>query len=105
MLTKPKTLESKSAQRQVALGVMTRVLLVRVKDRCTEPLLAQSREVNQVWNYCQDLSLKNKDSGKALARIAMAGAVHGPLVLVEGILGLNTGWMSNAADIRSFGVH
>lgn len=36
----------------------TRVLRVRVKDKHSGLLLGQSREVNQVWNFSQDLSLK-----------------------------------------------
>lgn len=49
---------SKSANRQAALGVTTRVLRLRIKDKHAAHLLAQSREVNQVWNYSQDLALK-----------------------------------------------
>ena len=49
---------SKSANRQAALGVTTRVLRLRIKDKHAAYLLAQSREVNQVWNYSQDLALK-----------------------------------------------
>ena len=53
-----KTHASKSAKRQEALGVTTRVLRLRIKDKHAAYLLAQSREVNQVWNYSQDLALK-----------------------------------------------
>ncbi len=53
-----KTHASKSAKRQEALGVTTRVLRLRIKDKHAAHLLAQSREVNQVWNYSQDLALK-----------------------------------------------
>ncbi len=53
-----KTRPSKSAQRQTALGVTTKVLRLRIKDKHAAHLLAQSREVNQVWNYSQDLALK-----------------------------------------------
>lgn len=49
---------SKSTKRQSALGVMTRVLRFRIKDKHAKHLLEQSREVNQVWNYCQETSLK-----------------------------------------------
>lgn len=49
---------SKSSKRQSALGVMTRVLRLRIKDKHAKHLLEQSREVNQVWNYCQETSLK-----------------------------------------------
>lgn len=49
---------SKSTKRQSALGVMTRVLRLRIKDKHAKHLLEQSREVNQVWNYCQETSLK-----------------------------------------------
>ena len=52
-----KTHASKSAKRQEALGVTTRVLRLRIKDKHAAYLLAQSREVNQVWNYSQDLAL------------------------------------------------
>ena len=37
---------------------MTRVLRLRIKDKHAKHLLEQSREVNQVWNYSQDLALK-----------------------------------------------
>ena len=49
---------SKSAKRQESLGVTTRVLRLRIKDKHAKHLLAQSREVNQVWNFCQETSLK-----------------------------------------------
>ena len=49
---------SKSAKRQAALGVVTKVLRIRIKDKHAGLLLAQSREVNQVWNYSQDLALQ-----------------------------------------------
>lgn len=52
------TRSSKSTKRQSALGVMTRVLRLRIKDKHARHLLEQSREVNQVWNYSQDLALK-----------------------------------------------
>ena len=48
---------SRSTKRQSALGVMTRVLRLRIKDKHAKHLLEQSREVNQVWNYCQETSL------------------------------------------------
>jgi hypothetical protein len=48
---------SRSTKRQSALGVMTRVLRFRIKDKHAKHLLEQSREVNQVWNYCQETSL------------------------------------------------
>jgi putative transposase len=47
---------SKSSKRQVVLGVMTRVLRLRIKDKHAKHLLEQSREVNQVWNYCNETS-------------------------------------------------
>ncbi len=53
-----KTRLSKSAQRQAALGVTTKVLRLRIKDKHATYLLAQSREVNMVWNYSQDLALQ-----------------------------------------------
>ena len=53
-----KSSHSKAAKRQAALGVTTRVLRLRIKDKHAKHLLAQSREVNQVWNYSQDLALK-----------------------------------------------
>jgi hypothetical protein len=39
---------SKAAKRQAALGVVTKVLRLRIKDKHAAHLLAQSREVNQV---------------------------------------------------------
>lgn len=53
-----KTSTSKSSKRQSALDVMTRVLRLRIKDKHASLLLAQSREVNQVWNYCNETSQK-----------------------------------------------
>ena len=53
-----KTRPSKSAKRQEALGVTTKVLRLRIKDKHAAHLLAQSREVNQVWNYSQNLALQ-----------------------------------------------
>lgn len=53
-----RTRPSKSAKRQEALGVTTKVLRLRIKDKHAGHLLAQSREVNQVWNYSQDLALQ-----------------------------------------------
>lgn len=49
---------SKSHNRQQRLSVMTRVLRLRIKDKHAGHLLEQSREVNQVWNYSQDLALQ-----------------------------------------------
>lgn len=40
------------------MAVVTRVLRLRVKDKHAGFLLEQSREVNMVWNYSQDLGLK-----------------------------------------------
>ena len=54
----PKSSKSKSTQRQEALGVMTRVLRLRIKDKHARQLLKQSKEVNQVWNYCNEISQK-----------------------------------------------
>ncbi len=50
--------KSKSFQRQTSLGTTTKVLRLRLKDKHATHLLAQSREVNQVWNFCQEASLK-----------------------------------------------
>ncbi len=36
----------------------TRVLRVRVKDRHAAWLSQLSREVNMVWNYCNDLQIR-----------------------------------------------
>ena len=47
---------SKSANRQAALGVTTRVLRLRIKDKHARVLSAMAREVNQVWNYCNETS-------------------------------------------------
>jgi IS605 OrfB family transposase len=51
-----KASQSKSTRRQAALGVVTRVLHLRIKDKHAKHLLEQSREVNQVWNYCNETS-------------------------------------------------
>ena len=53
-----KASNSKSTKRQAALSVATQVLRLRIKDKHAKHLLVQSREVNQVWNYCQETSLK-----------------------------------------------
>lgn len=53
----PRTL-SKSSQRQAALGVTTKVLRVRIKDKHAALLHRQAIEVNQVWNFCQEASLR-----------------------------------------------
>lgn len=53
-----KTRTSKSTKRQANFGVVTKVLRLRIKDKHATHLLAQSREVNQVWNYSQDLALQ-----------------------------------------------
>jgi len=37
---------------------MTKVLRIRIKDKHAPHLLAQSREVNMVWNFCQEASLQ-----------------------------------------------
>ena len=50
--------KNKSELRQETLGVTTRVLRLRIKDKHSNFLLAQSREVNQVWNFSQALSLQ-----------------------------------------------
>lgn len=47
---------SKSAKRQDAFGVATRVLRLRLKDKHANHLLEQSCEVNQVWNYCNEMA-------------------------------------------------
>ena len=47
-----------STQRQKELNVKTKVLRLRLKDKHAKFLLAQSREVNLVWNYSQNLALK-----------------------------------------------
>jgi putative transposase len=49
---------SKSAKREAALGVLTRVLRVRIKDKHASFLLAQALEVNQVWNFCNETGSK-----------------------------------------------
>lgn len=69
---------SKSAQRQAALGVMTKVLRLRIKDKHTPHLLAQSREVNMVWNYSQDLALQVlRRTGKFMSAYDMAQYTKG----------------------------
>lgn len=49
---------SKSAQRQANLGVVTKVLRLRIKDKHASFLESQAKDVNFVWNYCQELSLR-----------------------------------------------
>ena len=49
---------SKSAQRQANLGVVTKVLRLRVKDKHALFFQSQAKDVNMVWNYCQELSLR-----------------------------------------------
>jgi hypothetical protein len=49
---------SKRARRDAELGVATRVLRLRVKDKHAAVLKADGKEVNFVWNYTQDLGLK-----------------------------------------------
>ena len=53
-----KKTRSKSAKRQAALGVVTRVLHIRIKDKHAAHLRMLAREVNDVWNYSQELALK-----------------------------------------------
>jgi putative transposase len=36
----------------------TRVLRLRLKDKCTAMLQEQARAVNFLWNYCNELSTK-----------------------------------------------
>lgn len=57
-MKKSKPSKSKSSERQKTLGLVTRVLKLRIKDRHAPFLLRQSREVNMVWNYSQEISLK-----------------------------------------------
>ena len=69
---------SKSAQRQAALGVTTKVLRLRIKDKHASLLLAQSREVNMVWNYSQDLALQVLNrTGKFMSAYDMADYTKG----------------------------
>ena len=49
---------SKSSVREADLGVVTRVLRLRVKDKHGSLLRPPAKEVNFVWNYTQDLALK-----------------------------------------------
>lgn len=58
ILKQKKKSTSKSSKREAALNVSTRVLRVRVKDKHANFLLNQSREVNQVFNFCNETSLK-----------------------------------------------
>jgi putative transposase len=57
-MLKKKQSHSKSTKRQAALGVMTRVLRLRIKDKHASFLKSQAKEVNLVWNYSQELALK-----------------------------------------------
>lgn len=57
----PNPSASKSSKRQSALGVTTRVLRIRIKDKHASLLNRQAIEVNQVWNFCQESSLKILD--------------------------------------------
>jgi putative transposase len=69
---------SKSTQRQSALGVTTKVLRLRIKDKHASFLLAQSREVNMVWNYSQDLALQVLNrTGKFMSAYDMAAYTKG----------------------------
>jgi len=43
--------ESRAAQ-----GLVTRVLHIRLKDKHAAQLSSQARDVNTVWNYCNDMS-------------------------------------------------
>lgn len=52
---------SKSTKRQETLGVMTRVLHLRIKDKHAKHLREQAVEVNQVWNFCNETSQKILD--------------------------------------------
>ena len=73
-----KTRLSMSAQRQAALGVTTKVLRLRIKDKHASLLLAQSREVNRVWNYSQDLALQVLHrTGKFMSAYDMAEYTRG----------------------------
>ena len=47
-----------NAQRKERLGLVTRVLHIRVKDKHAVFLQSLAREVNLVWNYVNDLSYK-----------------------------------------------
>ena len=77
---------SKSANRQAALGVTTRVLRLRIKDKHARVLSAMAREVNQVWNYCNETShrairersqwLSGYDLQKLTNGCSECGAVH-----------------------------
>jgi len=40
------------------MTIGTRVLRCRLKDKHSKFLAAQAREVNLVWNYCNELSVK-----------------------------------------------
>ena len=39
-------------------NLLTRVLRLRLKDKHAKTLVEQARRVNQVWNYCNELSFK-----------------------------------------------
>ena len=74
---KPKR-ASNSATRQAQLNVCTRVLRIRIKDKHAAMLLAQSKEVNMVWNYCQDLSLQVlRREGRFMSAYDMADFTKG----------------------------
>ena len=53
-MNKKKVYLSKSAKCQSALGVATRVLHIRIKDKNASLLKTQAKEVNQVWSYCHN---------------------------------------------------
>lgn len=73
-----KSKHSKSAKRQAALGVVTKVLRLRIKDKHASFLLAQSREVNMVWNYSQDLALQHlRRTGQFMSAYDMAAYTKG----------------------------
>ena len=69
---------SKSSKRQALLGVVTKVLRLRLKDKHAPLLLAQSREVNLVWNYSQDLALQYLNrTGQFMSAYDMASYTKG----------------------------
>lgn len=69
---------TKSAKRQAKLGVKTKVLRLRIKDKHAAFFLGQSREVNMVWNYSQALSMQVlQRTGKFMSSYDMADYTKG----------------------------
>ena len=56
--TLPDAIDETARETRAASGVRVRVLRLRIKDKHRVWLNTAARDVNFVWNYCNDLSLK-----------------------------------------------